>query len=329
MPPINPHITPRHPRTPLRHQKHRHPPKIRHPPQPPQHILPWPLHPPLREPLQQALHHLRRNVPGTDRINADPPLAPLGRQAAAQLLHGGLAGVVRRAAQPAVRDAAGHAGDERDAAAAHAVRQHRARHRLRRRQHARHVDRQQRRARVRGEVERRVLVLDAGRRDEAVDAAVRGGDGGDERVQRGRVGHVDRVVGERRVQGEGFGLDALEGGAGGGEAVEGVDCGGVSGGREGEMWEGGWGKGGVPVAPHSRRASAWARPRPRAAPVTTMTFPARLKRDGVVVSNVESDAEADAAVDSVTIVAAGISAADFFGSSRLGHARVVVKKGGG
>jgi hypothetical protein len=53
-------------------------------------------------------------------------------------------------------------------------------------------------------------LLDAGCGDEAVDAVVDIGDGGDDRVQVGDVGDVDAFEGERGAKGLGLLLDAAE-----------------------------------------------------------------------------------------------------------------------
>lgn len=174
--------------------------------------------------LKEPLHHLRLDVAGRDRIDANAMDAPLGAQVPAELLHGGLRRIVGRAQQAAVRDRAGHAGDEGDGAVRDAVRDHGLGDGLGGHHDAGDVDAEQAVAVLGGEVEGRRLLLDTGCGDEAVDAVVGVGDGCDDGVQAGDVGDVDVLEGEGGAEGLGFLLDAGEVLRGLLKAVECVDC---------------------------------------------------------------------------------------------------------
>lgn len=123
-------------------------------------------------------------------------------------------------------------------------------------------------------------MLDPGCGNEAIEPAVLIGDASDESVQRGDIEDVDWVVSQRSC-GKGA-SKAVELGAGIGEAVEDMDwvvlTRVVS--RRGKMR----GRDGLPVAPQSMRDCAMLRPMPRAPPVTTITFSARLKSEGTLLS---------------------------------------------
>jgi hypothetical protein len=99
------------------------------------------------------------------------------------------------------------------------------RHRLRRHKAPRHIHAHHRIAVLRCILQRRGLLLDSCCGDEAIEAAMRGGDVFDDGVQLLDVAHVDSPVGERGAE---FVLRTLldpgEVGGRGFEAVERVDC---------------------------------------------------------------------------------------------------------
>jgi hypothetical protein len=94
MPPIHPQIRARHKTTRPTQQKHRRAPIFLRPRQPPQHILRGPLDLPLREPLEQLLHHSRDNVPWRNGVNADVMWPPFSGEVAPELDDAGFGGVV-------------------------------------------------------------------------------------------------------------------------------------------------------------------------------------------------------------------------------------------
>ncbi len=94
MPPINPHIRPRHKRTRIANQKHRRAPVLFGFTQLAQHILRRPVSSPLGELLEEGLDHGGHDVARRDGVDADAVRAPLGGEVAGELDEAGFGGVV-------------------------------------------------------------------------------------------------------------------------------------------------------------------------------------------------------------------------------------------
>ncbi len=114
----------------------------------------------------------REHIPRTDAIHADARRRPLNGQAGGELAYSGLGRVVRRLRLRHVDNAAGHAANEDEAAAARAPLHQVPRHRHRRMVRAVDVDAPQLRHALGRVRRRRVVLREAGRRDETVDAPV-------------------------------------------------------------------------------------------------------------------------------------------------------------
>lgn len=169
-----------------------------------------------------------------------------------------------------IGDSATHTSDHSNATPI-AKTNHLLSHRLRSHEHASNINLEHGVAVLGRVLQRRRLLLDTGRSDEAVHAALGVGDVLDDAVEQFCVTHVDAAVVQFCAEILGALLDLGE--FGGLVLLDGMF----------ERGVGGWCRTGssrrsraYTFAPASSRASVWVRPRPRPAPETQTTLPARL-----------------------------------------------------
>ena len=99
MPPINPHIAPRHKAARITKQINRRTAILFRPTQLAQHVLLRPLLAPLGVFLEQLFDHRGHDVAGGDGVDADAVRAPFGGEVARELDYAGFGGIVGRADQ--------------------------------------------------------------------------------------------------------------------------------------------------------------------------------------------------------------------------------------